>query len=131
MTRQHKHVEIHYDAHKKLFINRVYGVLWLSDVEENVNELVAHPEFIPGSNTLWDLTHAKIEELTLPELSHSADEKLIRSDLPSTQPKFAIVTSDKLQFGLARQLITFAFAEVPNVQVFISMEDALAWLTKK
>ena len=128
MTIEPKHVEIVYDAENKLFINRVYGILRLSDVEQNVKNIVAHPDFVPGSDTLWDLTNAKIEKLSLDELTHSASEKLIREDLKDTEPKFAIVTADQLQFGLARQLITFAFPDIPNIRVFLTMEDALKWI---
>ncbi len=123
------HVQISYDQDRHCFTNKVTGILRLEDVEENVQEITHHPDFVPGADTIWDLTDATIESMSIAELSGAAQDELMRSDLESG-PRFAVVTSSRTQYGLARQLISFVFPDVPNVQVFISMAEAMSWLDR-
>lgn len=108
---------------QRLVRSRAFGVLTEAESWAHYTGLSEDPEFHPTFRQLCDLS-----EVTELEASSQFLRDLARKSVFATGTRRAFVAPTALQFGLARMLQVFCDLEGSEVGVFLSEEEAEAWL---
>jgi hypothetical protein len=107
-----------------MVFSKAHGVLSLIDVMDHMDRLHSHPDFRPAFNQLFDF-----REVTAFPMSFDDLRSLARRSIFSANSQRAYVVRTDWQFGLGRVFSTYRdLAGESGIQIFRSMEEALAWL---
>ncbi len=112
------------DPQRGMVSSKAHGVLSLADVMSHMNRLCSHPDFRPEFNQLFDF-----REVTAFPMSFDELRSLAKRSIFSANSRRAYVVRTDWQFGLGRVFSTYRdLAGESGIQIFRSMEGALAWL---
>ena len=94
---------------------------------EYYSRLYSDPLFTPGSNELIDIRQAELKDVG-PDLLREVAK--LTADINKGLPtKSAIVTSDKLQFGVSRAYAAYSSLHADEEsRPFRTLSEAFAWL---
>ncbi len=114
------------DTARKLIVGKATGMISHEDLEEIVDQMVKHPEYDSSFNEIWDIREVDKVETFFEQTDNRIDkEKEIRGiQKPNRE---AIVVSNVLQYGTARQYAILAEKIPLFVEVFYDYEKALQW----
>ena len=112
---------------RRLVVTRATGVLVLDELADRMKKLLAHPEFDPSYDHLFDMSGVTgTEDIRTSELESFA---LVR--IFSFYSRRAIVAPEDLVYGFARMYEVFSHSTEENFAVFRNEEEARAWLEAK
>ncbi len=118
------------DTKQKLIVGEASGTISHEELEEIVKQMVKHPEYDSSFNEIWDIREVdKVETFFEQTDNRINKEKEIRGiQKPNRE---AIVVSNILQYGTARQYAILAEKIPLFVEVFYDYEKALQWVMEK
>jgi hypothetical protein len=102
------------------------GTISQAERIEAISEWLRHPEFGPGLNTLCDFS-AATSTPTMAELREIVS-LVARHAKRIGRKKVAVIATEPVTFGVARQFQTLADSGPLNVSVFRDRRAALGWL---
>ena len=107
----------------------VSGRLDMSLIVEQANLAIERPDFVPGMNSLWDLTGAEIKHLFGDDIKTAA--KIPRKDASERgQARVAILVADELGYGMSRIFHAVAGLEHISYEIFKDEQEARRWLAQ-
>jgi len=109
-----------------LLIITAEGVITQPERVAGIRGWLADPEYKPGMPTLCDFSQSQSTP-TMSEL-HEIVELMMHNAEAIGKKKLAVVTSKPITHGVARQFAMFAAPLPLDIEVFPSVEQALAWL---
>ena len=104
------------------------GDIMLTDLRLAYEALLADPQFIPGSDILWDLTQADTQMPSDSEADDSYNWSESTIALRGEDFKSAFVVKQSHEYGLARMLSMYLENMPGNVEIFNSFKEAINWL---
>ena len=115
------------DTGHNLVILTGRGEVYLADFVKTFDAFVAHPDFRPGMNVLWDLT--KTVTSILPEdvqtfAAHTSKQVGQRG----SGYKIAVVGNERIILGFTQIYKRLAPALAANARTFMNLDEALAWI---
>lgn len=122
--------QIHHD--QKLVHARVTGTLTKDDAFTYQRDVWSLPE-VRGYNQLVDATDMGSVDIPFPSADAMRELASLAASMddPSVKTRFAIVATSAFAYGLARMYATYRALDprsTRSVNVFRSVDDALAWL---
>lgn len=106
------------------------GEIKLTDLRLAYEALLADPQFIPGSNILWDLTSANTVMPSDSEADDSYTWSELTTPLRGVDFKSAFVVYKSQEYGIARVFSMYLENMPGNVEIFSDLKEAIAWLEK-
>ena len=108
-------------------VTRATGLLVLDELSDRMKKLLAHPEFDPSYDHLFDMSGVTgADDIRTSELESFA---LVR--IFSYSSRRAIVAPDDLVYGFARMYEVFSRSTEDNFAIFRNEDEAMAWLEVK
>lgn len=120
-------IEREFDQAGNRILFRVTGEVEPGSFFAAINQSIAHPEFVPGMNSLWDLSAADLDGITRADVEHASSEKR-KNAAERGNARVAILVSDDLGNGLSRMFAAMSSLAHIDYQVFASMDAANDWL---
>ena len=104
------------------------GSIEVRNLQEALREMTEAPEFRPGADIVWDFRKAESQDLSAERLRDLVTFVAGIQDVRGTGYKVAIVVARNVDFGLARMYEAFSDELPCELRVFMSLEDAQAWM---
>ena len=118
------------DTARNLIIGKASGKVSHEDLEEIVKQMVNHPNYNSCYNEIWDIR--EVDEIkTFFEQTDARIEKEKEIRGIKSPNREAIIVSNDLQFGTARQYAILAEKIPLIVEVFYDYNKALEWVLEK
>ena len=123
-------VEQSIDSGKNLVILSLKGPLHAYDLCNTAMMMIRSPKFIPGMNSLWDLSEAQLVDPGREFISILLKFAGSIQSKRGTGYKAAIVAHDDITYGYARMLSELGH-EIPCImEVFRDRQEAMTWLSE-
>ena len=114
----------------KLVIHTVSGDFGLVDVQPAWQAMLAHPDFRPDMNVMWDfrgITNLK-DQFSSADIQQIASMTVDHLQQREKKYRLALVAERDLLFGFSRMFAAYT-GELPmDLRVFRSLDEARAWL---
>ncbi len=105
----------------------VTGEMTAADFGEALSAIFAQPDYVPGSNALWDLREATGSAFSVHEI-RGLVEKVLKSRTEDTSSRVALVVSSSRDFGLSRMYEQMMAVATPvKIMVFRDRDEAEIW----
>jgi hypothetical protein len=114
------------DRQRRTATVRLTGTLQAADLKDAFSAMVAHPDFEPGFNSLWDLRGASAARLDFEALRDVVRAAGAQKDARGPG-KVAIVVTHDVDYGVSRIYEMLASGLPTVVNVFRSVGEAEAW----
>ena len=109
--------------------HRVTGEIDMEQIRQAWDKLLAHPDFDPAIDVLWDLSACSRATLNSRDIERIRDETAAVLERRQPGYKVALVAPKDLYFGLCRMFEAYADDLPIKVHVFRKLDDAWRWLT--
>ena len=123
-------VETVIDIDARVITRTVRGATTFDEITGVFEETLAHPDFRPGMDAIWDLRQADLTNLTRDDMRCIAEYMQRKSETRGTGYKAALVVFREVDFGFSRMCKTYADDLPVRLQIFRSLEEAQAWLAE-
>ncbi len=122
-----KTIMTHAEPEKNLTCFTINGPVEAAELVETIRWFYEHAVTL---NVLWDLTHADLSRISVPDVQQIAALSAEYADR-RTDGKTAIVGADDLTFGLARMYeMNKESSNLPfQTETFRTIEDARHWIS--
>jgi len=114
------------DRDRRVATVRLTGTLQATDIKDAFSAMVAHPDFEPGFNSLWDLRGASAARLDFEALRDVVRAAAFKKDARGSG-KVAVVVAHDVDYGVSRIYEMLASGLPTVVNVFRRLEEAEAW----
>ena len=108
----------------------ITGKFDLDAFKDFYKQMVAHPDFSPGMNVIWDTRQADIFKISQEEM-RTVSGHIAQLTKDRGAGRGALVVSDDISFGVSRmgEMMTEKFVTV-TVRVFRDIENAEKWINE-
>jgi hypothetical protein len=113
------------DQSRRLLLTCASGVLSDADILAGAATLLADPAFDPTFNEIMDLREVSEVAMTHATMAGVAGRSILKPGV-----RRAFVTSNEMQYGMARMFTTLAASRGHLWHIFRSPEEAAVWLNK-
>ncbi len=104
------------------------GTLSTQDILDTFDEMVKHPDFVEGSDALWDLCDASHPDLTVTDLYNIGSHVQKHAEKRGAG-KTAWIVLNQVDFGIARMFEMLTDQDISiKFRVFDSVEEAKDWI---
>lgn len=112
-------------------IRTVTGEMIASEVKEEFDKSLTHPDFKKNMNVVWDMLNADVRAASTNEMLDVIAH--IGSSIPSRGEgyKIAIAASSEMSLVMSRMFETYGMELPISIQIFNALEDALEWIEKE
>ena len=105
----------------------VTGEMTPADFKGALAGIFEQPDYVPGSNALWDLREATGDAFSVHEI-RGLVEKVLKSRTEDTGSRVALVVASSRDFGLSRMYEQMmAVATSVEIMVFRDRDEAEIW----
>lgn len=123
-------IKFEIDTKRELIIGKASGKVSHEDLKEIVKQMVNHPNYNPSYNEIWDIR--EVDEIkTFFEQTDERIEKEKEIRGIKSPNREAIIVSNELQYGTARQYAILAEQIPLIVKVFYDYDKAFEWVLEK
>lgn len=122
-------IETRFDAACGVFVHVLAGVPTRTALQEAALARGRHGGAGPGTPVLWDLTGLDAAQVGLGEMRPIFAAVAQRRARGEVAPRIALLAPSDLIYGVARMYASYVASEMPELAVFRTAEEALAWLT--
>ena len=112
-------------------IRTVTGEVRASEVKEEFDKSLSHPNFKKNMNVVWDLINADVRAASTNEILDVIAH--IGSSISSRGEgyKIALAASSEMSLIMSRMFETYSMELPVSIQIFNTLEDALKWIVKE
>ena len=117
------------DPAQHLATTTLSGAIEAREIRDAFEDMLAHPDFAPGMNSLWDLREAQLETISVEAVQRLVAFVAKHSEARG-EGRAALVAESDVAFGICRIYEAFASALPTDVRAFRRLEEATEWLTE-
>ncbi len=118
------------DAERRLITHVVSGNLIMAEVQQAFENGLAHPDFRPGMNVVWDFRECSFARLKTDDIRSQADHIRRQTEDRETAYKAAVLVSTDVGYGMSRMFDAYADGMPCQVRVFRDADEAHRWLAE-
>jgi hypothetical protein len=119
-------VEVTIDKENNLVTRVVRGNVTAEDLHASISEVLEHPDFHAGMQSLTDMRDAAPS--SKPSEIMAIAEVIKEKGSAFKGAKAAVVVSERVAFAMARALKGYAGKSTLQIRVFYDMDEARRWL---
>ena len=122
-------IEVEIDKAAGIAVFKLSGPLSAQVICSALDELVGHPDFMPGTNILAVFNPGSFARLKLGDICSIAEYETSRVKPLGWDYRLALVVSSTVDFGMSRMYQTWSEHYPRECRVFHSLTEARAWVS--
>ncbi len=123
-------IDVAVDPQKRLITSTVRGEVTSQDLRKAFMASLAHPDFQPGMNVLFDMTDGKATHLTAQDLLEHTKTIASHQRERGDSYRVAILAPGDVEFGMFRVYQGLGSGLPIGIGVFRERHEAEAWVSR-